>query len=163
GANIDSVSRVWFHAKDLPAAEFRIPGVDPKHPRWYFVRHLDRNLGTIVLIKGDDPLPVTVHLQNCATITGRLVDDDGHPRSAFIMSVIETEELKAKNSFGVIGSPMQRIGKDGRFRITGLIPGHKIGLYAGKNPTYVDPVVTGMILQPGEVKDVRDVRAKPSQ
>jgi RNA polymerase sigma factor (sigma-70 family) len=163
GASIESVRGVWLTLKDLPTAEFRVPGVDPKHPRWYFVRHPGRNLGAVVLLKGDEPMPVTVRLQKCATITGRLVDDDGLPRSAWLMSVIETEQLKGKDSFGVGGSPMQRIGKDGRFRIEGVLRGHKIGVYAGQNTTYVDPLVTGLTLKEGEVKDLGDVKAKPGE
>jgi hypothetical protein len=163
GASIDSVRGVWLRVKDLPTAEFRITGVDPKHPRWYFVRHRGRNLGTLVPLKGDEPTPVTVRLQKCATITGRVVDDDGLPRAAWVMSVIETEELKGKGSFGVGGSPIEGIGKDGRFRIEGVIPGHKVGVYAGKNTTYFDPLVTGLTLKPGEVKDLGDVKAKPDE
>src|SRR5262249_45833253 len=138
-------------------------GVDPKHPRWYFVRHHERNLGAVVLLKGDEPAPVTVRLQKCATITDRVVDEDSLPRAAWVMSVIETEELKAKGSFGVGGSPLTGTGKPGRFRIEGVIPGHKIGVYAGKNTTYVDPLVNGLVLKPGEVKDLGDVKARPSE
>jgi RNA polymerase sigma factor (sigma-70 family) len=163
GASIDGVRGVWLHLKDLPTAEFRVPGVDPKHPRWCFVRHHERNLGTVVLLKGDEPGPVTVRLQKCATVTGRVVDDDGLPRAAWVMSVIQTEELKGKNSFGVGGSPLQGTGKDGRFRIEGIIPGHKVGVYAGKNTTYFDPLVTGLTFKPGEVKDLGDVKAKPGE
>src|SRR5262249_55306745 len=137
--------------------------VDPKHPRWYFVRHPGRDLGAVVLLKGDEPAPVTVRLQKCATITGRVVDDDGLPRSVWIMSVIETEQLKGKDSFGVGGSPLHRIGKDGRFRIEGVLPGHKVGVYAGKNTTYFDPLVTGLTLKEGEVKDLGDVKVKPGE
>jgi hypothetical protein len=163
GASIDSVRGVWYKVKDLPTAEFCIPGVDPQHPRWYFIRHHDRNLGAVVLFKGDEPGPVTVRLQKCATITGRVVDDDGLPRPVWVMSVIETEQLKAKDSFGVGGSPMERTGKDGQFRIEGVIPGHSTGVYAGKNTTYVDPLVKGLTLKAGEVKDLGDVKIKPGE
>jgi protocatechuate 3,4-dioxygenase beta subunit len=163
GASIDGVRGVWFKVKDLPTAEFRVPGVDPQHPRWYFVRHHGRNLGAVVLFKGDEPAPVTVRLQRCATITGRVVDEDGLPRPAWIMSVIETEQLKGKDSFGVHGSPLERTGKDGRFRIEGVIPGHNVGVYAGKNTTYFDPLVTGLTLKAGEVKDLGEVKVKPGE
>jgi RNA polymerase sigma factor (sigma-70 family) len=163
GASIDAIQSVRLHMKDLPTAEFRVPGVDPKHPRWYFVRHGGRNLGTVVLLKGDEPAPVTVRLQKCGTITGRVVDDDGLPRAAWILSVIETEQLKGQDSFGVGSSPLEKTGKDGRFRIVGVIPGHKTGVYAGKNTTYFDPLVKGLILKAGEVKDLGDVKVKPSE
>jgi hypothetical protein len=75
--------------------------------------------------------------------------------------VIETEQFKGKDSFGVGGSPLERTGKDGRFRSEGVIPGHKVGVYAGKNTTYSDPLVTGLTLEAGEVKDLGDVKVKP--
>jgi RNA polymerase sigma factor (sigma-70 family) len=161
GAGIETVRGVWFHVKDLPAAEFRIPGVDPKHPRWYFVRHPDRNLGAIVQFKGDEPMPVTVRLQKCATVTGRVVDEDGQPRAAWVAGHIHRGQLDINETGVALG--MQGTGKDGRFRIEGVIPGLKIGLLAGKNTTYFDTLVPELTLKPGEVKDVGDVKFKPSQ
>jgi hypothetical protein len=106
---------------------------------------------------------VTVRLQKCATVMGRVVDEDGLPRPAWVTSVIDTDELKGKDTFGVGGSPLARTGKDGRFRIEGVLPGHKVGVYAGKNTTYFDPLVTGLTLKAGEVKDLGDVKARPSE
>jgi hypothetical protein len=58
---------------------------------------------------------------------------------------------------------MTRAGNDGRFRLEGVIPGLKIGLLAGKNLTYFDTLVPELTLKPGEVRDVGDVRARPSE
>ena len=54
-------------------------------------------------------------------------------------------------------------GKDGRFRMEGIIPGLKIGLLAGKNTVYFDTLVPELTLKPGEVRDVGDVKARPSE
>jgi hypothetical protein len=56
---------------------------------------------------------------------------------------------------------MNHTGKDGRFRMEGIIPGLKIGLLAGKNTAYFDTLVPELTLKPGEVRDVGDVKAKP--
>ena len=56
---------------------------------------------------------------------------------------------------------MHGTGKDGRFRVEGIIPGLKIGLLAGKNTAYFDTLVPELTLKPGEVRDVGDVKAKP--
>jgi RNA polymerase sigma factor (sigma-70 family) len=161
GASIDRVRGVWLHLKNLPTAEFRVPGVDPKHPRWYFFRHEERNLGAAVRLTGDEPGPVTVRLQKCGTVVGRVVDDDGLPRAAWVAGHIHRGPLDIKD-IGV-GLGMHGTGKDGRFRVEGIIPGLKIGLLAGKNTAYFDTLVPELTLKPGEVRDVGDVKAKPSE
>jgi RNA polymerase sigma factor (sigma-70 family) len=161
GGRIDGAVRDWFHGRDLPTAQFRIMGIDPKHPRWFIFRHPGKNLGAIVLVKGNEQLPWTVRLQKCATITGRLVDEDDLPRSAWLMGGYHKGQL-FRNGIGINFS-MRHIGKDGRFRIEGVIPGLKIGLFVGKNTTYFDPLVEALTLQAGEVKDLGEVKAKPAQ
>jgi hypothetical protein len=47
--------------------------------------------------------------------------------------------------------------------LVGNRQGLKVGVYAGKNTMFFDPLVTGLILKPGEVKDLGDVKAKPGQ
>jgi RNA polymerase sigma factor (sigma-70 family) len=161
GASIDSVFGVWYHVKDLPAAEFRIPGVDPKHPRAFLIRHHDKDLGAAVLFTGDEAMPVTVRLQKCATITGRLVDEDGLPRPSWIAGYIHKGQLNIK---GGVGHGMQGTGKDGRFRIEGLIPGLKLGFHAGNNPSFYDQhLIPELMLREGEVRDLGDLKRKATE
>jgi hypothetical protein len=161
GVNIDSVFGVSFRMKGLPTAQFRIPGVDPKHPRSFFFRHPGRNLGAAVLFTGDEPMPVTVPLQKCATITGRLVDDNGLPRPSWVASYIHKGQL---NINGGVGYGSQGTGKDGRFRMELVIPGLKIGLHAGDNPSVYDQhLVPELTLQAGEVRDLGDLKRKATE
>jgi RNA polymerase sigma factor (sigma-70 family) len=160
GVRFDGAVRDWFNRGDLPTAQFRIHGVDPAHPRWFIFRHRGRNLGAIVQIKGNEPMPVTVRLQKCATVTGRVVDDDGEPRACWLMGGYHKGKLFG-DSIGIsIG--MRGLGKDGRFRIEGVVPGWKIGLYVGKNTTFFDPLVPELTLKAGEVKELGDAKAKES-
>jgi hypothetical protein len=161
GGRIDGAVRDWFHGQDLPTAQFRITGVDPKHPRWFVFRHRGRDLGAVVLFKGNEPTPVTVRLQKCATVRGRLVDEEGLPRAGFLMGGYHRGQLFG-DGIG-IGFTMRQIGKDGRFRIEGVIPGLKVGLFAGKNTMYFDPLVPDLTLEAGEVKDLGDVKVKASE
>jgi hypothetical protein len=161
GVDVDHVGGVWFHEKDLPTADFRIPGIDPKHPRWFFFRHRGQNLGAVVLLKGDEPTPVTVRLQKCGTITGRLVDEDGLPRAGWIMGGVNPGQMNVKE--GGIGSGLfhQGTGKDGKFRIECVFPGLKFSVHTGTNPSYFNPVISELSLKPGEEKDVGDLKVKP--
>src|SRR5262249_15532306 len=136
-------------------AEFRIPGVDPKRPKTLDLFQHEKKLGTVLSIKGDETMPLTVKLQKCATLTGRLLDEDGQPRAGV--------ELTGKNVdgnfYGFFGG--QKTDKDGRFKIEGIIPGVKVGLATSKPGTITGTVVQEMTLKAGETKDLGDVRAKP--
>jgi hypothetical protein len=141
--------------QDLPTAQFRIPGVDPKHPRAFYFRHRGRDLGAAVLLKGDEPGPVTVSLQKCASVTGRLVNEDGLPRPSWIMGSIHKEQLNLNSEIGLF---WHRTDRDGRFRMEELIPGLKFSLNAGKSPHIMDQnLVPVLTLQPGEVKNLGDL------
>src|SRR5262249_14101811 len=147
--------------KDLPTAQFRIPGVDPKHPRSFFFRHPGRNLGAAVVFTGDEPMPVTVRLQKCATLTGRLVDEDGLPRPGWGASYLHKGQL---NINGGVVYDIQGTSKDGRFRMEGVIPGLKIGLNAGNGPGSPDQrLVPELTLKAGEVRDLGDLKRKASE
>jgi hypothetical protein len=99
---------------------------------------------------------VTVRLQKCATITGRLVDEDGRPVGAWINGYIHRGQL---NVTGGVGLGITQSGKDGQFRIEGVIPGLKIGLWAGKNISYYDQhLVPELTLGAGEVRDLGDLK-----
>jgi RNA polymerase sigma factor (sigma-70 family) len=165
GATIEPVhsAGIGYRSGGLPSAEFRIRAIDPKHPRWFLFRYPGKNLAAVVLVKANDSAPLTVRLQKCATITGRVVDDDGLPRFAWILSGIEAGQLEDMGYFLDGGSHMFGTGKDGRFHIEGVVPGLKIAVYAGKNTSYFDPLAAGLTLKPGEIKDLGDVKAKPSQ
>jgi hypothetical protein len=161
GGRMDGAVRDWFNRGDLPTGQFRITGVDLAQPRWILFRHRGRSLGAIVQFKGDERMPVTVRLQKLATIRGRLVDDDGQPRDGWLMGGYHQGKLFG-NSIG-LSFGMRKIGKDGRFRIEGMVPGMKVGLFVGKNTSFFDPLVPDLTLAPGEVKDVGDVKVKAGQ
>jgi hypothetical protein len=159
GASIASVFGVWLRVKDLPTAQFRIQGIDPKHPRAFYFRAHGEKLGAAVLFKGDESMPVTVRLQKCGTITGRLVDEDGLPCGAVLMGVIHKGQLNINSGVGTFTAVA---AKDGRFRIEGVIPGLKISMLAGNNFNYFDQsdLVKELTLQPGDVKDLGDLLRK---
>jgi hypothetical protein len=162
GVDVDHVGGVWFHEQDLPTADFRIPGIDPKHPRWFFFRHRGQNLGAVVFLKGDEPQPLTVRLQKCGTITGRLVNADGLPRAGWIMGTVNPGQMNVKE--GELGSGFHHgVGKDGRFRIECVFPGLTFTVHTGTNPSYFNPEIPDLTLQPGEVKELGDVKVKANE
>ncbi len=84
-------------------------------------------------------------------LTGRVVDAEGQSRNA-------NDQLSGMNFPG--GHP--RIGKDGRFRIEGLIAGKPYTLQLlEKGYMLGDLVVKDVKVVPGEVKDLGDVVPRP--
>ena len=64
------------------------------------------------MLRGDETRPQTVTLQPWGVLTGRVVDAEGQPAS------VDAQLLPL---YFPEGYP--KVGKDGRFRIEGLIPG----------------------------------------
>ena len=69
------------HGQAHRPARSRAIALDPKQPRPLFFRHDEKKLAAVVMAKGDESGPLTVRLQPAGTVTGRLIDDDGQPRS----------------------------------------------------------------------------------
>ena len=93
------------------------------------ITHAGRKLVGSVYLKGDETGPLTVRLQPWGTITGRIVDDDGKPRGG--LGLMERRRLRSrppsKACCRAATGRSVRIGRDGRFRIEGLVPGLKYG------------------------------------
>jgi hypothetical protein len=126
-----------------------IHGLDPSRPRRVTVTHGGRKLIGSIELKGDEASPVTLRLQPYGTITGRIVDDDGQPRGGLRL-------------FSPIGGDTP-IGRDGRFRIEGLVPGLKYDAGATEGSMYSGDLYHDVTVAPGEVKDLGDLKVVPSK
>jgi hypothetical protein len=121
---------------------FEVRSLDPAKPRRVRITHAGRKLVGSVELTGDETSPITVRLQPWGTITGRIVDDDGNPRGRLEVG----------------GVP---IGRDGRFRIEGLVPGLKHEASAMRGFRGIGNVYRDVTVGPGEVKDLGDVKVIP--
>ncbi len=143
----------------LPSSEFTARGLDPKRPRPVVFRHDEEKLTAVVVARGDERGPLTVRLQPAGTVTGRLLDEDGHP-----LRGIRINNRYANGQFGP-GTPFPRLkeslGEDGRFRIEGLIPGVTYDVGASQGLSFFGDFATGLKLRPGETRDLGDVKLKP--
>jgi hypothetical protein len=105
-------------------------------------------------------MPVTVRLQKCATLTGRVVEEDGEPRAGVIVTgyIKEGQLSLSRGWFGFISGLTDR---EGRFRIEGVIPGVRVSLSTQMGAQITGSLLPEVALRPGETKDLGDLRAKP--
>ena len=144
---------------------FEIHALDPSRPRRVTVAHAGRNLIGSVYLNGDEAGPLTIPLRPSGTIAGRIVDDDGRPRGGLgiISSGGSRPARPAEQGIlpgGDVGGGI-RVGRDGRFRIGGLVPGLKYGGGAGEGMHYHGELFRDVTVAPGEVKDLGDLKAVP--
>jgi hypothetical protein len=73
-------SRTYVGGPSFPALAwevFTIPAVNPRKPDPLFFEHLKKSLAAAILLKGDEAAGFTVKLKPTATVTGRVVTEDG--------------------------------------------------------------------------------------
>lgn len=135
----------------LNSATFMLRGLHPDRVKQMTFFHKERNLTGILLARGDSDEPMTVILQPSAVVTGRLSFQDGKPRNNFYLAMRATDE-------GVDVLRLGELGRDGIFRIEGLIPGLSFSsVNSGNVLRFVSlegKPVENLILKPGEVRDV---------
>jgi protocatechuate 3,4-dioxygenase beta subunit len=150
--------------RDLPTPRFTLYALNPEKPRPFFFYHYGKKLAAAVVFKGDEPEGFSVRLRPTATITGRLLDTDGAPLAgASIAGDIKGGQLNLAQGWG--GFFWGKTDKEGRFRIEEIIPGVQVGanLQWSKpvnNSLVGDVVFDRLTLQPGEVRDLGDIKVK---
>jgi RNA polymerase sigma factor (sigma-70 family) len=63
----------------LANESFTVTGLNPRGARSLSFRHASKALGTALTVRGDESGPLTVRLQPCGRVRGRLVDRAGRP------------------------------------------------------------------------------------
>jgi RNA polymerase sigma factor (sigma-70 family) len=139
---------------NLPTAEFSLPLLEP-----LFFYHPDKKLGAAVLFKGDEATPVTVRLQQCATLTGRLLDKDGRPCADVQLegSILGGQLNLVVTEGGWFGFFSGKTDKEGRFQIEGILPGVKVGLAINKGGRIDARLLAEATLRAGQTKDLGDL------
>jgi hypothetical protein len=173
----------WFEDADWPAltksAEFTALGLDPKHPRLICFANHEKKLAGSLVVRGDEKATVNAKLQPWASVKGRLLDKDGQPIKNTSLWFTELPPVRPGGYRSVeVGlhvvarlghqpSPDPRTDADGRFEVTGLIPGLKYNLawaefgFCFDKHKWKGLVFSNLVLRPGETKDLGDVQLQP--
>jgi hypothetical protein len=99
----------------LEGASFTVTGLNPQGGRALFFQHRDKKLGKVVTVRGNAAQPVTVKLEPCGTVKGRLVDERGNPVPGVRLCLGEDASP---------GCEIAQTDNLGRFQMT-LFPGQK--------------------------------------
>jgi RNA polymerase sigma factor (sigma-70 family) len=169
GAQADGLNYVAEEARHgqtrggqlLQTADFTVLRLEPSTPRTISFVHRERKLIGHAVVHGDEKGPLAVRMEPWGALTGRLVDEQGKPladvRIALHYPSLPAPGLGALQEF--------RSDRDGRFRVEGLLPGHKHELTLSGDPTKkitltVGDRLKGLSARAGEVKDLGDIAVK---
>jgi beta-lactamase regulating signal transducer with metallopeptidase domain/protocatechuate 3,4-dioxygenase beta subunit len=140
-------SETGGYQERLDGADFTAYALDPARPRRLYFYHEARRLGGSLVVRGDEPGPVTARLQPLASVRGRLLDGQGKPVAGASFQLIYAEadgrprvqfpggwrvltpeeERRQERARGYLGKTLitgpEKTDADGRFRIPRIVPG----------------------------------------
>jgi RNA polymerase sigma factor (sigma-70 family) len=134
----------------LEGAEFTVRGINPRRKRLIVFQHRGKSLGYCLKELPDEKHgPLTIKLQPCGSISGRIVDADGMPAASGRVYV------QGYAWAGDPGAPFPTLDKEGRFHVKGLVPGLEYSVNDNKRPMIL---LDGIVVEPGKNKDLGDIK-----
>ena len=148
-------------AETLAGSSFKAIALNPAQPRTIFLIHKKRKLMGRIRLSGDEKEPVTVRLQPCVVLTGRVLDENGKPSPGVLVRVsyrLNTGRGLVEDAAG--DQPIQT-DAGGRFRVEGIFPDLKFGLDLRKGSDFfsTDEKYQELTVSAG-TKDLGDIIAK---
>jgi len=173
GARCYGVTAGFGQVATLANDAFEAYGLERGHDRLLIFAHKERRLVGSVVLKGNSTSdePLVVRLEPAGSIKGRLVDEDGLPLAGARLSVM-TLDLRGNNlPVGAGGlwpdGETFTADKDGRFQVEGLKPSVQsvVTVQPADRPKdrfTAGDVFSNVTAQPGETRDLGDVRVAPA-
>jgi hypothetical protein len=145
-------------SQPLPSADFEVHAIGSSDKRGLLFFHEAKQLAGAYVVKPDEEGPVTIRLERCGTLIGRIVDGGGLPLAGAQMTCIRPYDGgDSRFEKGSLPFPV-KTDEDGRFRFSGLVPGLKYSLAVRKGRIDLGEAVKDMITEAGEVKDLGDIK-----
>jgi RNA polymerase sigma factor (sigma-70 family) len=141
-----------FSKEPTNHSTFVVSGLPSRRYRLDFFNR-GRKLAGSITLRGDERGPLAVKLEPWGTVTGRVVDDDGNPRTD--VEIYSTIPKWPDPERGMLPNKAS-VDARGRFRIEGLVSGVKYDAY-GNSINASGAILDGLHVGPGEVKDLGDI------
>jgi hypothetical protein len=129
-------------AEVLESASFTVEGLNPRVPRRLSFYHGEKRLGKALTLRGEQTEALTVRLEPCGEVIGRVVDRAGKP-------VAGTRVWFSRPDIGL--TVLAKTDAQGRFRAT-LIPGLRYRV-----PPRLSKDLDELEVGPGQVRDLGDL------
>ena len=166
GTKVASSQGEAFDGESVPGSDFTFIHKHTGKPETLVVLQADRALGAALELKGDEPDPIRVVLHPTGRITGRLVDEEGRPRSNVELQLSHQLKSHGSSSSADRSDPIFT-AQDGRFQIKNLVPGVQYNVSAiKKNEPNFSFRSEGYLyknqwtIKPGETVDWGDVQVQ---
>jgi RNA polymerase sigma factor (sigma-70 family) len=121
----------------LPGSSFTVEGLNPRRPRQLIFEHREKGLGKVVTVRAEAG-PLTVRLEPCGVVAGRVVDREGKPVPG---ERVYFSPGKVKG--------LDRTDDAGRFRVE-LVAGRQYTLMLRRKRWSLE-------IEPGRTRDLRDL------
>jgi hypothetical protein len=159
GAWVAGLTDHWPITFRLPEPTAKVYALNPDRPRELTLFHPGKQLGGTVLIRGDEKEPVVAKLEPLGRVTGRFLDEDGNPLAGAEVS-IAARGLTGRELYRFAspsGKPVVA-DKEGRFTLTGVVPGVSFYIQTHKGERYFrgKPKIGLLKAKPGETLDLGD-------
>jgi beta-lactamase regulating signal transducer with metallopeptidase domain len=121
------------------------------------IYHQGRQIGKYVVLKPDEQTAreMTVTLEPCATLVGKLVDDEGVPFEG-----VEVQASPAPGTYPYFFIPIVVSKADGTFECRGLFPGCDYGLVVHGSETKIQFPLKKIAIESGKTVDLGNVKLK---
>jgi beta-lactamase regulating signal transducer with metallopeptidase domain len=136
---------------------FEVKELAPHETRKIAIYHQGRRIGKYLVLKADEQKSpaMTVTLEPCATLVGRLVDEEGVPFEG-----VEVQASPAPGGYPYFFIPIVVSKADGTFECRGLFPGCDYGLVVHGSETKIQFPLRKIAVETGKTVDLGNVKLK---
>jgi hypothetical protein len=166
GVITSGVTAHWPITFKLNEAKATVFALNPEKPRRLVFLHPEKNLGGTAVVRGDEKEPVVVRLAPLGSVTGRFTDTEGVALAGAVVRVtcphgIASELYRHLERT----SPVIKTDNDGRFTLSGVVPGVQFYVQTNKGNTYYvgEPRIGLKEVEAGQTLDLGERKLKPQQ
>jgi RNA polymerase sigma factor (sigma-70 family) len=154
----------WPITYRLKSAEATVYALSPDRPRRLIFCHPEKKLGGTATVRGDEKEPVVIKLQPLGSVSSRFLEVEGTPLVGAEISLNCPDRMGSElYRFLQRTSPPVKTDAEGRFTLSGIVPGMKFGIQTHKGRTYYvgEPKIGLREVEPGKTLDLGDWKLSP--